>query len=278
VKQFTLRFDVDTHRCAERGVPALLALAAEYKIPFTFFINPGKAVNRLDFIRDLRQSINNEHSAKSLSAFRKLGLKDYLGVSLLNPKISNYAPSLQQIDLSQHEVGLHGGSNHQNWARHASNWSIQKLGEEIIWGKNELKRIFPELRLSGFASPGFTSPRPLDKILHQQGFTYSADINTSNIQDFQNWPSRKIKYPLTSLFGSPAGIATVEYFTALGMSRSEIVTAIIKQIDQGDDSLVIYDHPYFAGIEALNIYRDLLEQIMSRGIQIVTMKDQAIAP
>ena len=277
MKQFSFRFDVDTHRCAERGLPALLELAFEYKVPFTFFVNPGRSVNRLDFARQWAQEKTREPNTQSLSALRKLGLRDYARVSLLNPRITNYASSLRQIDLNQHEVGLHGGSNHQNWARHASEWSRKTLSDEVDWGKKELMEVYPNLRIDGFASPGFTSPKILDEILYERGFKYSADLNTSNARDTNPMDSGNLRYPLTSLFGSTAGIATVEHFTAIGMSRKDIVAKIVKQIVLVDDSLVIYDHPYFAGIEALNVFRDLLDQIMSLGIEIVTMRDQALA-
>lgn len=277
MKQFSFRFDVDTHRCAETGVPSLLQLALDYRVPFTFFINPGRAVSRIEFIREWGLRRNKVAKGETLSAYRKLGLQDFMKVSLWNPRIVSFQSSLRQIDSSIHEIGLHGGKNHQSWARHAHEWNEQKLNNEIEWGKRELARVFPCATTMGFASPGFNSPQSLDAILPKHGFRYCADANTLSSKASQP-VSRALAYPVTSLFGAPSGVATVEYFMAKSMTRKDIVARIIGQIIGSEESMTIYDHPYFAGIDALDVYKDLVDQILGLGIEIVTMRNQTIGP
>ena len=87
MKYFCFRFDVDTHRCLDRGVPNLIKLGKELEVPFTFFVNMGRAVSRMNYFRKIFKK--NSVGVAKLSNLDKLGLRDFFIASILNPKVGN---------------------------------------------------------------------------------------------------------------------------------------------------------------------------------------------
>ena len=51
MKYIAFRFDIDTHKCIQVGVPNLIRLATELDTPFTFFINMGRGTSRRNVIK-----------------------------------------------------------------------------------------------------------------------------------------------------------------------------------------------------------------------------------
>ena len=115
MKYFCFRFDVDTPKCIQTGIPNLIGLSKELDVPFTFFVNMGRGTSRWSFIKKIFSPRNNSttDSTQKLSNLNKLGLWNYLFMALANPKVGNSYPGIiQSLEKAGHEVGLHGGSNH----------------------------------------------------------------------------------------------------------------------------------------------------------------------
>ena len=156
-KLFSFRFDVDTHRCVRRGVPALSVLGHRLDARFTFFVNMGRAVSRTAILlRFLSGSDPNE--AAKYSARTKLGLRGYLEAALLNPEVGAGAPGvIREAHRAGHEIGLHGGRNHAVWQRQAAGWKRARLEAEVDAVLPVLADLLEGQSPAGFASPGWAS-------------------------------------------------------------------------------------------------------------------------
>lgn len=116
VRRLAFRFDIDTHKCIRDGVPKLLDISRQYDVPFTFFLNAGKAVSILDSLKKLYSKKSSSiEQYEMMSAMQKLGKIDYMIAAFTNPKISDYKSQIKRLLISGCEVGLHGGKNHSLW-------------------------------------------------------------------------------------------------------------------------------------------------------------------
>lgn len=273
VQQIAFRFDIDTHKCIRDGVPNILKFASENQVKFTFFINMGKSVSRFEMLKNMicKKSTDEIHSKEnpiSLSAYRKLGIRDYIQIVLFNPSIKNYKSQIRSIVDNGHEIGLHGGRNHQTWAEKSTKWTEEELKNEVMWGLSELKKILPDYKPEGFASPAWVHPAGLNNVLFQLGFKYCADSRSGGNEKFLSDPS--LKFPLTTLVGEPGGIALLEHLIAKGASQNSTVEEIVTMF-RSKDNPIAYDHPYFAGVEGLPILTDIMRNLIEDGYQFQTI-------
>lgn len=272
MKYLCFRFDVDTHKCIRDGVPNLLKLAKQLDVKFTFFINVGQAVDWFQFLKNTTDK-SSRSNIKCLSAITKLGLKDYLIISLFNPIIGiNFAEKIKSISQQKHEIGLHGGKNHQTWFNNAKSWSTAKITEEIFWARNTLNNINPREQLIGFASPGWNGSDKINGILHKLGFLYVSDTHTDK-------PFEKIvrskglsKIP-TNIAGEPGGVGYLEYCRALKMSDSQILLDFKEKLDTRKKLAVVYDHPYYTGTKEIILLKKMIRLAKDMRISIITMKE-----
>ena len=93
--EIAFRFDIDSHKCIRDGVPILLDISKKYGIPFTFFVNAGRAISVSDTLRTAFSNHDiQEDSIKMLSAREKLGTLDYLYAAAINPPMTKYNGSV----------------------------------------------------------------------------------------------------------------------------------------------------------------------------------------
>lgn len=271
MKYLCFRFDVDTHKCIRDGVPNLLTLAKDQHVKFTFFINVGKAIDRWHLLKSSFKK-NQKKNIKSLSPITKLGLKDYLIISLLNPFIGmKYANDIKMISKHGHEIGLHGGMNHQTWFNDAKSWSAEKIKKELLWAMNILNHINKK-PVIGFTSPGWNGSYKINSVLKQLGFLYVSDIHSSK-------PIEKIietkgltKIP-TNIAGEPGGVGYLEHCRALKMTDSQILADFKDKLDRRKKLAVIYDHPYYAGVKELILLKKMIELAKNMSVSIIMMKE-----
>ena len=271
MNRLVFRFDVDTHKCIRDGVPNLLEISDEMDVPFTFFLNAGRAVSVPDSIRDM---FNTHHKAdgekiEMMAAREKLGIKDYLLAAAVNPAVCTYTDQVRRLSMSRCEVGVHGGRNHALWQKYGKKWNREKVEDEIKWAVNEIKKINPRFCPSGFASPGWESPRNLDEILSKMGFGYYADLRDRGGAELVNTHS-VIPQIGVNLLGEPGGVAFFEHCRVKGMSTDQIVDAVLECIDK-NGMAVLYDHPYYAGVKELYTIRRMITEAREKGIKIVML-------
>lgn len=274
MKTFCVRFDIDTPTCLQEGVPNLLELGERLGFKSTYFLSVGRAISRTGTVaRMISGSRSREARAAGFSARRKLGNAGYVKLALLNPPIGRGHPDIvRDIPASGSELGLHGGRNHDTWQNQSREWPREKVEAEIDWAMRWLEQ--QDLSVKGFCSPGWTQPNNLAAILRERGFLYRADkysleasVGVEELPGFYNLS--------TNLLGVPAGVAYLEHKRALGLSDAQIRETFARELDASGDHAVMYDHPYYAGVHALELLGDLVAIAMDRGFNIVTMSSVA---
>ena len=124
--------------------------------------------------------------------------------------------------------------------------------------------------MKGFCSPGWTQPADLAEILKARGFLYRADLYgvglppaVEELPGFYNLS--------TNLVGIPGGVAYLEHKRALGLDNAQIRDAFRRELRASGDHAVMYDHPYYAGVHALDSIEDIVKIAQDEGFTLVTM-------
>lgn len=273
-KYFCFRFDVDTHRCLRVGIPNLIDLGQELDVSFTFFVNMGRAIIRSHSLQKL-VSPNPKQAVKivKLSNLKKLGVVDYVITSVLNPEVgSSQLNVIKYLYQTGHEVGLHGGMNHALWQNSGAEWSAEKIQKEIEWGLKKLAQARIDKPL-GFASPGWQGSPNLHIILERLGFRYVADVHSDNYEDIvkPNTKLNLIEVP-TNIVGEPGGVGYIEHLRARGLEDGQIIQDFKRRLE-GKKLAVVYDHPYYAGIQELPILKKIILTARSMGFEVTTLQN-----
>lgn len=267
MKQAVFRFDIDTHVGMRIGVPPLLHLARDLGVPFTFFVNCGRAMS-------LRHSLIRRTNAKMPSAAkpglrRKLGLRGIVETVLLNPRVAGSNPSaLRRAAHEDHELGLHGGRNHASWQQAARTWTDGRLRSEVSWGLGMMVSLGLEPPKI-FSSPGWQGSARLEGVLSELGFDVVADAHAHGPVVMEQRDSNLLSVS-TNLLGEPGGVGYVSHGLAGGSTTAELVERFTQDIES-QDLIVIYDHPVVAGREGLRAVRGILETAMRKGYTWTTL-------
>ncbi len=267
-----LRFDVDTHKCITSGVDNLLDLAKKYDNKFTFYVNTGRSVHPYSTFTSMLHSKKDNHvskSAPSLSAFNKLGAYDYLYAAIVNPVIADYGKrQIQRIIDEGHELGLHGGRNHELWYQKYDEWSLESIRSEVQWGLDKLSE-FGAPSVSGFASPHWKSNNKLAKVLKEFGFKYYSDLHGTKSVKISN---KVIDNVSVNISGEPGGVGYFEYASASGMSDEQVIVDLFSRVGSTKYSIV-YDHPYYSGVAKIALIEKVLLFAKKNKVKILTVDE-----
>lgn len=267
--KLVFRFDIDTHKCIRDGVPNLLRTADENGVPFTFFLNLGKAVSVKESIKEIVAHKTGE--VEMMTAREKLGNLDYLYAALVNPNLYRYRKQIRSLLGSGCEVGIHGGKNHALWGKYAGRWNTERIEREIDWAMSRIHEIDPAYKPEGFASPEWTTPEGIDEVLQKKNFAYYTDKRCSGSADIAD-NSGRVPNIGVNMVGEPGGVAFFENCRVKGMKTEEIVMAVVRHA-KTQPYTVLYDHPYYAGIKELAAIESIIKQAKSEGVQIVPLSD-----
>ena len=289
--KLVLRFDIDTHKCIRNGVPNLLDLAEKYDVPFTFFLNTGRAVALFDsmFKKNKNEGIAlaSEVQPAMMTARQKLGNADFLQAAILNPRLTHYKKQILRLWRSNCEMGIHGGRNHALWQKYGATWGYDKTRDEIEWALKQIRWIIPEYTPFGFLSPGWNSTSELDAVLYDLGFLYCADMRCADEKCTQKEcaleecanngctlvdESRPIYYLGTNLFHKSGTEAFFEGCREKGFDDEAILKIVADSIERNEIT-VLYDHPYFSGIQELDMIEKIIVKAKKMGVEIIAMKD-----
>lgn len=277
---FCFRFDVDTVPCVSRGVPNLIDLADSLGVKFTFFFNMGRATSRKDYLRKLWQKMRKSDNIQlsKLSSLHKLGLLHFLITAIRNPYVGKAYPVVVQLaNRKGHEVGLHGGRSHGEWQNNAKNWSEVHFRKEVEYGLTMLRRIGIE-HITSFSSPGWQGPNSLHSVLSSLDFRIVADIHGNDLDEI-NWvgPDKNLIAIPTNIAGEPGGVGYIEHLRAQGLDDNHIIIHFQHALSRRKKFVVVYDHPYYAGIQELPIVEKMIRIAHDMGLRVVTLREMASA-
>ena len=252
-------------------MPALSSLGERLGVPFTFFVNMGRAVS-LGALLAARSSASASPVAAKYSARRKLGWSGYLHAALLNPEVGAGSHDvIREARRQGHEVGLHGGRNHAVWQREAQHWSRARIETEIDSVLPALTSLLGGDAPKGFASPGWTTSDHLDSVLHERGFRYLADDHGPTAPLRETSDASSLIRLRTGLTGEPGGVAYLEHLRAQGHDDDALYSRFERDLEQAGPVAVAYDHPYYAGLRELSTVERLVGIARQVGYQLVPM-------
>lgn len=208
--------------------------------------------------------------AEHLSALEKLGKKDYIYTALINPQISTYKKNILMLLTSKNEVGLHGGKNHELWAKNIYRYGYNKIKKELEYSVNRIKKIYPKYKPCGFASPCWETNTTVKNVLVDLGFQYAADVHTSDDSADITYYNNLACIP-TNLTGEPGGIAYFEYCRAKKMTDEDIINDFFSRINNQRKYNIVYDHPYFAGKKEIPLLEKIITLLLKNNFTITTM-------
>lgn len=261
------RFDIDSHKCMRDGVPILLDISETYEVPFTFYVNFGRAISLVDTLTADRSE--NIDDVKMLSALEKLGWKDYIYAALVNPKMTKYKTEMQNLLHSSCEIGIHGGKNHSHWYKNASQWDYEKVYSEIQWAISVLNKIAPGYNVEGFAAPGFVTSDVVNKVLIDCGFKYCSNAYSNGLDEIVS-ATGEFREVCVNLCGEPGGIAYWEYAKAMDWSDGQTLQYFMNMVEK-HEKVLVFDHPYFAAVKKESLIRKTIETLLADGHEIITV-------
>lgn len=153
---------------------------------------------------------------------------------------------------------------------YSQTWRKEQIEEEISWALKRITSIVPDYKIRGFASPEWKAPQGLLEILKGKGFQYSADlrcykrdpIDMTNIMPIIG----------VNLLGEPGGVAYFENARVKGLGEVEIIKDVIDSFTRLD-TVILYDHPYYAGLCELPTIRKIIRQAKQEKIEICRLED-----
>lgn len=267
------RFDIDTHKCIRDGVPNLLEVSRTYQVPFTFFLNVGRAVDVFGTIKNKKAS-RAARASVQLPAKQKLGLRDCLLAASINPQIGFYRQQISALLNSTCEVGLHGGRNHATWGYNAPLWNKDRIRSELNYAIGQLQKINKEFHPQGFASPCWETPSGLTSVLQEMGFTYYADFHLYGTDDLVQQQNSMLPLVGVNLLGEPGGVAFWEHCRAKHMTSEEIEAAFMDFVSKHKVT-VVYDLPYYAGTREIGLIKRIIENLLHKGCNIIALRELA---
>lgn len=294
MKSVSFRFDVDTLQCIDVGVPALCSILESHDLRCTFFVNFGRSISHSQqLVRRLlpkSQELDFEEYVDGLSAYERLGFKNYFRTAMFNPTLTSRKAGLSRLAASDNEVGLHGGRNHESWACSAHKWNVERLKAELSFGVNQFYEHFPKHSLQGFSSPEWNSPYDLGAVCKSFGINYIADEyrylfpgnykSTGSLESFRIIHGRSVQnkvsdidYPITAGVFGRNGLGFFEGCATQSLSKGR-VTALVLLVLESHDHLIIYDHPHFVGGSGKKIFANLIVDLVSEGVVVKTINEE----
>ncbi len=263
-----LRFDADSIRCWEEGVPNLLNMASAVGARFTLFVNMGVSFNwkhqLIHWFGRTRQAGEAGGVATTRCAIptlKKLGLPAALRTMVFNPQLGEkYRNAIAGVASEGHELGLHGGMDHVIWQRH-----LTTIDDETLLGL--LRPAFARFSdryesPAGFASPGFVFDDRVLKLLDQFGFLYASDMSGGEpFRPVTSDGSRLDHYQVPVTVTGSENVPLIETLLCRGWREDAIVKEVIRQVRMTAWP-VIYGHPYVEGVHA-TILGEALKELKS---------------
>lgn len=168
-----IKIDVDTEIGTRVGVPNLLTVLKNQKIPATFYLSLGPDHTGRAIKRIFRKGFFKKCSRTNVIS--TYGIRTLLnGVLLPGPHIGKkHAQLLRSIEEQGFDVGIHA-YDHQKWQDGVMSMSQEKLTTEFKKAQDEFQRIFDKPAKTA-AAPGWQANEKTLAIYDQANFAYASD-------------------------------------------------------------------------------------------------------
>jgi undecaprenyl phosphate-alpha-L-ara4FN deformylase len=265
--RLALKVDVDTDRGTREGVPFLLQELQTRRLPacFLFSLGPdqtGRAITRI-FRPGFFAKVNRT------SVVEIYGLRTLLNGTLLPaPHIGQRnGEIMRRVRDAGCEVGIHC-YNHYHWQDHLARMSLPDVTREFICARAEFRRIFGvEAHTAGAA--GWQSNALSRAVYDQAGLLYSSDTRGTTpffsrigATTFQTLEIPTTLPTLDELMGRPEYPDSAIVPHLLSLLRSDVLN-------------VLTIHAEIEGMGRRELFRDLLDVLLARGVELVRLADIA---
>ena len=265
--QLAIKIDVDTERGTRVGVPQLLTLFAELKIPATFLFslgpdNTGRAIKRIfrpGFLAKVRRT----------NVVSNYGLRTLLnGVLLPGPHIAKRnAPIMQLTHALGHEVGIHC-YDHIRWQDGLQTMSKAEALAEFLKAREAFKSVFGfEAQTAGAA--GWQANANSLEAYDEAHLLYGSDGR--GVSPFLPRVGDKIFKTLQI----PSTLPTLDELLGLPEYPLEKLTAYYLSQLRNDKPNIMTTHAELEGMTYIGWFKTFLQAALAQGIEIVTVADIA---
>lgn len=258
-----LKVDVDTDRGSRLGVPRLLEVLGEFRIPASFLFslgpdNTGKAISRV-FRPGFFQKVSRTN------VVQLYGVRTLLNGTLLPaPHIGRrHEATLRRVRDLGFEVGIHC-NDHYRWQDHVLTMSLEQVRAEFGRARAEFERIFgTPARTAG--APGWQACANSRQVYDEADLLYASDARGPEpfFPRIDGRGFRTVEIPTTlptfdELLGRP------EY------PENQIVAHYLSLL-HSDRPNILTIHAEIEGMGKMPLFRELLLACRERGVQFERM-------
>jgi len=250
---FAIKIDVDTERGTRIGVPNLIALLQELKIPATFLLslgpdNTGRAIKRI-FRPGFLKKVNRT------SVISTYGLRTLLnGVLWPGPHIGKrHEAIMHRISEIGFEVGIHA-YDHQRWQDGVIKMSQEQIAAEFTKARDEFWRIFGVAAKTAGA-PGWQANEKTLAIYDEASLNYASDCR--GVYPFFPRIGNRIFHTLQV----PTTLPTLDELLGRPEFSLDILTTHYLSLLQAEHPNVMTVHAELEGMKYLTWFHKFLSEL-----------------
>jgi len=262
-----LKIDVDTERGTRIGVPALVRLLEEFKLPAAFLFslgpdNTGKAIRRV-FRPGFFQKVNRS------GVVGMYGIRTLLNGTLLPaPHIgSRHADVLRCVADAGFETGIHC-HDHYQWQDHLFTMPHARVRDEFGQARDEYRRIFGQDAATAGA-PGWQANAHSRQVYDEAGLLYASD--TRGQSPFFPMIDGRVFTTLEI----PTTLPTLDELLGRPEYPDERIVPHYVSLLRDDRPNILTLHAEIEGMSKLPLFRHLLESWLAKGAEFVRLDDLA---
>lgn len=266
-KTLVIKIDVDTDRGTRIGVPNMLRLFAELKIPATFLFalgpdNTGRAIKRIfrpGFLRKVSRS----------NVIGMYGIRTLLnGVLLPGPHISKRNRSTIYSAYQQgHEVGIHC-YDHIRWQDGLMKMSRTEVFTEFAKARDAFQTVFNFPAKSAGAAGWQANAQSLAAYDDAQ-LLYGSDARGA----YPFFP--RVGKTIFNTLQIPTNLPTLDELLGRPEYPLEKLTDYYLSILKIDTPNVFTVHAEIEGMQYLDWFKSFLQQALAHNVKILTLQEIA---
>lgn len=264
-----IKIDVDTERGTRIGVPNMLQLFDELKIPATFLFslgpdNTGRAIKRIfrpGFLKKVSRT----------SVISTYGLRTLLnGILWPGPHIARrHGAIMRQARDRGHETGIHC-YDHIRWQDGLSKMSKAEVTAEFAKACAEYAKVFGEPAKTAGAA-GWQADANSLAAYDDAGLIYGSDARGQ----YPFYP--KIGDKIFKTLQIPSTLPTLDELLGLPEYPEAQLTAHYLSLLRTDYPNILTTHAEIEGMAKLDWFRDFLQAAKEQGVEFVTLRQVAEA-